>query len=86
MPALRERIAGDSPGGRVGLGFHLLADTNSALLAAYEAMAEVYRELAEGFTITSRPLEDWKRLRDDLHGTIGLDMLIRIEKATVEKD
>ena len=55
MPALRERIAGDTPGGRVGLGFHLLADTSAPLLAAYEAMAKVYRELAEGFTITSRP-------------------------------
>ena len=49
-----------------GLGFHLLA--------AYEAMAVVYRMLAEGFSITSRPVEDWKRLRDDLHGNIGLDM------------
>ena len=86
MPALRERIAGDTPGGRVGLGFHLLADTSAPLLAAYEAMAAVYRELAEGFSITSRPLEDWQRLKDELHGTIGLDKLIRIEKATVEKE
>ena len=66
----------DTPEGMAGLGFHLLADTSAPLLAAYEAMAAVYRELAEGFSITSRPVEDWKRLRDDLHGNIGLDMLI----------
>ena len=69
-----------------GLGFRLLVDTSTPLLAAYEAMAAVYRELAEGFSITSRPLEDWQRLKDELHGTIGLDKLIRIEKATVEKE
>ena len=55
------------------------------LLAAYAAMKSVYAHLADGFHDTSRTPADWSALQQDLHATIGLDKLLAIEKATVEK-
>ncbi len=73
-----------SPAEMHDLGVRILVDTSTPLLAAYEAMAAIYRELADGFAVTSRPLEDWARLQDAEHGTIGLEDLLAIERRTVE--
>ena len=66
-------------------GFRLLIDAATPLLAAYEAMKKTYAELADGFSIRSRPQEDWARLQKEQHKTIGLQQLIDIEKRTTEK-
>jgi hypothetical protein len=55
------------------------------LSAAYEAMRGVYNEMADGFTLTSRPVADWGKLQDDIHETIGLEHLLEVERRTVEK-
>ena len=70
-----------------GLGFRLLADTTTPLLAAYQAWRDTYQALADGM----RPPDGLggsaaRQLQLDLHQTIGLDRLLAIEKATVEKD
>jgi len=67
-----------------GCGFRLLIDPATPLLAAYEAMKKTYAELADGFSIKSRPPEDWARLQTEQHKTINLQKLIDIEKRTTE--
>ncbi|MDP6406111.1 MAG: isocitrate lyase/PEP mutase family protein [Alphaproteobacteria bacterium] len=67
------------------LGFCLLIDASTPLLAAYEAMRGVYAEMADGFAVRSRPLEDWRDLQEAQHATIDLQRLLDIETRTVEK-
>lgn len=67
------------------LGYRILVDPSMPLAAAYEAMRGVYTEMADGFTLTSRPKEDWAKIQDDIHETIGLDHLLEVERRTVEK-
>jgi methylisocitrate lyase len=76
---------GLSPAEMGALGYRILVDPVTPLLAAYEAIEAVYRGLAEGFAVTSRPPQDWAGLQEAMHGTIGLEKLLAIEKATVEK-
>jgi methylisocitrate lyase len=68
------------------LGYRLLADPATPLTAAYEAMRAVYTEMADGFTMTSRPTADWGGLQDDMHDTIGLEELLAVERRTVETE
>ncbi len=68
-----------------GLGYRILADPSTPLTAAYEAMRDVYAEMANGFALTSRPPGDWRKLQDDMHETIGLEHLLEVERRTVEK-
>ena len=76
---------GLTPPEMAALGFKLLIDTSTPLLAAYAAMKSVYTNLANDFRDDSRTSDDWSALQQDLHDTIGLDKLLTIEKATVEK-
>ena len=83
------------PGGLAGLGlslaemhklgYRLLVDPATPLLAAYEAMKAVYAEMADGFALRSRPTQDWERLQHEQHATIGLERLLEVERRTVEK-
>jgi hypothetical protein len=68
-----------------GLGYRLLADPQTALLAAFEAMQAYYTEMADGLAIRSRRHGDWKDLQDRLHDAIGLETLLDVERRTVEK-
>ena len=68
------------------LGYGILVDPSTPLIAAYEAMRGVYNELADGFTINSRPTTEWTALQEDIHETIGLEDLLEVERRTVEKD
>lgn len=76
---------GLTPGEMHALGFRLLADPSTPLLAAFEAMEAVYRELPDGFALSSRTPESWHSTRDALHDVIGLQRLLDIERKTVEK-
>jgi methylisocitrate lyase len=67
------------------MGYRILVDPTTPLLAAFEAMAATYRELAQGLSDTSRTPEAWRQLQRELHETIAIDKLLAIEKATVEK-
>jgi methylisocitrate lyase len=66
-------------------GFVILVDTQTPLIAAYDAMRAVYREMSTEFAITSRPAADFEALRDQLHETIDLEALLEVERRTVEK-
>lgn len=68
-----------------GLGFRILVDANTALLAAYEAWSAYYRELADGFAIASRPPKAWEQIEHAMQQTIELQTLLDIERRTVER-
>jgi methylisocitrate lyase len=76
---------GLSPQEMHGLGYRIIVDPITALLAAFEAMGAVYGELARDFAISSRPPEAWSELQESLHTTIDLEKLLAIERETVEK-
>lgn len=67
------------------LGFRILVDANTALLAAYEAWRAYYAELANGFAISSRPPETWEKVEHAMQETVGLEELLAIERRTVER-
>ncbi len=69
-----------------GLGFRILVDTGTPLLAAYRAWKACYTALAEGgFADPAFDLGTAKALQEEMHETIGLDAMLAIEKATVEQ-
>ena len=66
------------------LGYRIVADPSTPLLAAYEAWKAVYAELADGFG-AGRPRREWGPTEKEMLGVIGLERLLAIERATVEK-
>lgn len=68
-----------------GLGYRIVADPLTPLLAAYAAWRRVYQDLAGGFgaEITAKP--EWGVVEKDMLAVIGLEKLLAVERATVEK-
>jgi len=100
LRAIGERLGGPlmyltSRGGLAGsgmtlrelgsLGFRIVADPGTALLAAFGAWQTVYRDLADDFGANSPPRSDWKELEEEMLGVIGLEKLLEIERRTVER-
>jgi 2-methylisocitrate lyase-like PEP mutase family enzyme len=67
------------------LGYRLIADPTTPLLAGYAAWRQVYRDLADGFGANARPDPAWSDLEKDMLGVIGLEGLLEIERRTVER-
>ncbi len=67
-----------------GLGYRIVADPSTPLLAAYEAWQRTYAELRSAFG-AGAPRRDWAPLEKDMLGVIGLETLLAVERATVEK-
>jgi 2-methylisocitrate lyase-like PEP mutase family enzyme len=67
-----------------GLGFKIVADPSTPLLAAYAAWKSAYEDLADGFG-AGRPVRDWAPLEKDMLRVIDIEKLLAIERATVEK-
>jgi methylisocitrate lyase len=67
-----------------GLGYRIVADPSTPLLAAYEAWKAIYADLRDGFG-AGRPRRDWDPLEKEMLGVIELDKLLAIERTTVEK-
>ena len=66
------------------LGYKIVADPSTPLLAAYAAWKKVYEDLADGFGATLTAKADWTRLEKDMLAVIELDRLLAVERATVE--
>jgi 2-methylisocitrate lyase-like PEP mutase family enzyme len=91
MPALH---VSHPPGGLAGLGltlrelgslgYKIVADPQTALLAAYTAWKQVYRQLADGFGASPAAQPDSDPTEKDMLAVIGIDKLLAIERATVE--
>ncbi len=67
------------------LGYKIVADPSTPLLAAYAAWKKIYEELADGFGARTRTKPDWDPVEKDMLGVIGIEKLLAIERATVEK-
>jgi 2-methylisocitrate lyase-like PEP mutase family enzyme len=67
-----------------GLGFKIVADPGTALLAAFAAWQKVYQDLAVDFGSGATPSHDWGALEHELFQVIGLEDLLRVERETVE--
>jgi len=67
------------------LGYKIVADPSTALLAAYAAWKKVYEGLADGFGAKSKAKRDWAPVEKDMLSVIELEKLLAVERATVEK-
>jgi 2-methylisocitrate lyase-like PEP mutase family enzyme len=67
-----------------GLGFKIVADPGTALLAAFAAWQKVYQDLAVDFGSGATQSQDWGALERELFQVIGLEDLLRVERETVE--
>jgi methylisocitrate lyase len=67
-----------------GLGYKIVADPSTPLLAAFVAWKKVYAELAEDFG-GGQAKVDWSPVEHEMLGIIGIEKLLAVERATVEK-
>lgn len=67
------------------LGFRLLVDPTTPLLAAYRAWRQCYRELAGGMQEACMTREEARAVQEEIHATVGLDTLLAVERETVER-
>src|SRR2546426_4220717 len=68
-----------------GLGYKIVADPSTPLLAAFAAGKKVYEELADGFGANVKTKPDWSPVEKDMLAVIQLEKLLAIERATVEE-
>ncbi len=68
-----------------GLGYRIVADPGTALLAAFRAWKQVYADLAEDFGARATPSEEWAADEHEMLEVIGLEKLLEVERRTVEK-
>jgi 2-methylisocitrate lyase-like PEP mutase family enzyme len=99
LRAIAERLGGPlmylaGRGGLAGLGlslaelgamgYRIVADPTTPLLAAFAAWRQVYRGLADDFGASARPDADWPALEHEMLDVIGLEQLLEVERRTVE--
>ena len=67
------------------LGYGLIIDASTPLMAAHKAWREVYAAMAEGVAVPSLGAGGAKAEQELVHATIGLEAMLAIEKRTVER-
>jgi methylisocitrate lyase len=67
-----------------GLGYKIVADPSTPLLAAYVAWKKVYADLAQDFG-SGQAKVDWSSVEHEMLGVIDIEKLLAVERATVEK-
>ena len=76
---------GMSKGDLRGLGFRLLVDPVTPVLVFHEAIKRCYQAIANGDSEAMLGRSGLKAEQEALHDTIGLEQMLAIERATVEK-
>jgi methylisocitrate lyase len=66
------------------LGYRIVADPSTPLLAAYATWKKLYADLADGFGAGVAAKPDWAPAERDMLAVIGLEKLLAVERATVE--
>jgi 2-methylisocitrate lyase-like PEP mutase family enzyme len=66
------------------LGYAIVADPSTPLLAAYVAWKKVYADLAEDFGARQSKV-DWSPVEHEMLKVIDIEKLLAVERATVEK-
>ena len=67
------------------MGWKIIADPQTQFLAFYERSKALYREMTASFASAAHSPEGWHKLQDELHDDIDLEVLLEIERRTVEK-
>jgi 2-methylisocitrate lyase-like PEP mutase family enzyme len=67
-----------------GLGYKIVADPSTPLLEAFVAWKKAYAALAQDFG-SAQARADWSPVEHDLLDVIGIEKLLAVERATVEK-
>ena len=67
------------------LGYKIVADPSTPLWAGYAAWKTIYGELAAGFGAKA-PKADWSAVEHEVLDVIGIEKLLAVERATVEKE
>ena len=67
------------------MGWKIIADPQTQFLALYERSKALYREMAASFSSSAHTPEGWRALQDELHEDIDLEVLLDIERRTVER-
>jgi methylisocitrate lyase len=67
------------------LGYKIVADPSTPLLAAFAAWQKVYEDLADGFGAKAKAAPDWGPAEKAMLSAIDLEKLLAVERATVEK-
>jgi methylisocitrate lyase len=67
------------------LGFKLLIDAAKPMLVAFRAWKELYESTAEDLSSPVLTAEDARRLATELNEAVGIERLLEIERATVER-
>jgi methylisocitrate lyase len=65
------------------LGYRIVADPQTPLLAAFGAWKQAYADLRQGFG-AGAPVRDWSALEEEMLDIIGLEQLLEIERHTTE--
>jgi 2-methylisocitrate lyase-like PEP mutase family enzyme len=66
------------------LGYKIVADPSTPLLAAFSAWKKVYADLAQDFG-SAQPKPDWSAVEHEMLKVIDIEKLLAVERATVEK-
>lgn len=67
------------------LGYEIVADPSTPLLAAFAAWQRVYEHLADGFGARRKTPPDWGPAERAMLSAVDLERLLAVERATVEK-
>jgi methylisocitrate lyase len=66
------------------LGYKIVADPSTPLWAGYAAWKKIYADLADDFGARASTT-DWSSVEHEVLQVIGIDKLLAVERATVEK-
>jgi hypothetical protein len=66
------------------LGYKIVADPSTPLLAAFAAWKKIYADLANDFG-GAQPKTDWSPVEHGMLSVIDIEKLLAIERSTVEK-
>ena len=66
------------------LGYKIVADPSTPLWAGYAAWKKIYAELADDFGARAAK-SDWTAVEHEVLDVIGIEKLLAVERATVEK-
>lgn len=69
---------------RGDLGYELLVDTQSPLLAQYHALRTYYRALRDAGEVAAPRGTSWSAIQEQVHRVVDLERMLRIERETVE--
>lgn len=72
-----------------GCGYRIVTDAITLQLLVLDALQRGYKELAgssDAFAVSGRTAEEWWKAYGELNDAVGLETLLAVERATVERE